>query len=308
VGLPTYSRPHYVRETVESLRAQIRQDFRVVISDNASPDGAGDAVRTFVKGLGDPRFTFVQQATNGGEYGQGRYLFEQAGDADYFCILHDDDLMSPHYLLRAVAALDAAPDAALFVANPWLFDGDGLPSPAQTRTYLRDHGRNRRSGLFPILDTHMASGFTPISGTVFRTAALRRSGFVDADCNGSFPFELNIFTRLGDIGATGWFDPEPLLGFRYHAGQLRNTLGLMANPQVVDTMLRILERRRYTGSPERRRRAIVARLHRARAQMRLEEGDRAAARAALRQALAANPLSPRAWTMRARLTLAGALT
>ncbi|NML09417.1 glycosyltransferase [Sphingobium sp. AR-3-1] len=306
MGVPTYNRPDFVREAVASLRAQSFRDFRVVVSDNASPGGVGDVVRAYVESLGDPRIRFVQQADNGGEYGQGRYFFEQAGDADYFCILHDDDLLSPAYLQRAVAALDAAPDAALFVANPWLFDADGRPSDAQSRAYRRAHRRGCRRGRFPILDTHMASGFTPISGTVFRTAALHRSGFVDADCHGNFPFELNIFTRLGDIGAVGWFDPDVLLGFRYHAGQLRNTLGLMANPQVVATMLRILERRRYSGAPERRRRAIVARLHCAQADMAMARGDPVAARVALDQACAANPLSPRAWAMRARLTLAGA--
>lgn len=306
MGIPTYDRPDLVRETVESLRAQSLRDFRAVVSDNASPDGVGDTVRAYVEGLGDPRIRFVQQPVNGGEYGQGRYLFGAAQDADYFCILHDDDLLSPHYLERAVAALDAAPDAALFVANPWLMEADGLPSPVMTTAYHRSHGRVRRKGgPFPILDTHMHSGFTPISGTVFRTDALRRSGFVDADCHGNFPFELNIFTRLGDIGATGWFDPETLIGFRYHGGQLRHTLGLMANPEVVGTMLRILERRRYDGAPERRRRAIVARLHRAQALMRLDEGDTEAARAALARACAANPFSPRAWAMRARLSLTG---
>ncbi|MBZ9646780.1 glycosyltransferase family 2 protein [Sphingobium sp. 3R8] len=308
MGLPTYDRPDYVREAVASLRAQSWRDFRAVVSDNASPGGGGDMVRTFVESLGDSRITFVQQAENGGEYGQGRYFFEQAGDAEYFCILHDDDLLSPAYFKRAVAALDAAPDAAVFVANPWLFDAEGRPSDAQSRAYRRTHRRARRRGRFPILDTHMGSGFTPISGTLFRTDALRRSGFVDADCHGNFPFELNIFTRLGDIGAVGWFDPDILLGFRYHPGQLRNTLGLMANPQVVATMLRILERRRYGGAPERRRRAIVARLHRAQAQMALAQGDPVAARAALAQACAANPLSPSVWAMRAHLRLAGAMT
>lgn len=290
-----------------SLTAQSLRDFRVLVSDNASPGGVGDVICDFVEGLGDPRITFVQQSINGGEYGQGRYLFDQAGNADYFCILHDDDLLSPVYLQRAMAALDAAPDAALFVANPWLMDEHGRPSQSQTLAYHRDHGRNRRrGGAFPILDTHMASGFTPISGTLFRTAALRRSGFVDADCHGNFPFELNILTRLGDIGATGWFDPQWLVGFRYHTASLRNTLGLMHNPHVVDTMLRILERRRYAGAPERRRRAIVGRLHRARAQMRLAQGDYSGALASLRQACAANPLSARAWSLRARLAIQGA--
>lgn len=290
---------------MESLRLQTLRNFRAVVSDNCSPGGAGERVRAYVERLGDPRIRFVAQPENGGEYGQGRYLFGEAGDADYFCILHDDDLLSPYYLERGVKALDAARAAALFVANPWLLDEHGQSSCAETMRYHREHGRTRRpAGLFPVLDTHMASGFTPISGTLFRTGALRRSGFVDADCFGNFPFELNIFTRLGDIGAMGWFDPELLVGIRYHSASLRNTLGLMHNPAVVGTMLRILERRHYSGAPERRRRAIVARLHRAQAEMLLGAGDVAAARHSLRLACAANPLSPRTWSLRARLSFA----
>ncbi|WP_265267896.1 glycosyltransferase family 2 protein [Sphingomonas lycopersici] len=297
--MPTFNRPDFVRETVASLRAQTFGYFRAIVSDNRSPDGAGDAVRAYVEGLGDRRIGFVEQPENGGEYGQGRYLFGAAGNADYFCILHDDDVLAPSYLQRAVAALDAAPDVALFVANPWVMDAAGTRLTLETYGYQRDHGRSRRErGRFPVLETHMASGFTPISGTVFRTAWLRRSGFVDQDCHGNFPFELNIMTRLGDIGATGWYEPDLLLGVRYHAGSLRNMLGLMRNPAVVGTMLRILERRQYSGAPERRRRKIVSRLYRAQADIALADGDRDEARANLRAACAANPLSPRAWGRR----------
>ncbi len=293
-----------MREAVESLRIQSFHYFRAVVSDNCSSGSVGEEVRAFIEGLGDPRISFVQQPENGGEYGQGRYLLEAARNADYFCILHDDDLLAPAYLRRAVKALDAAPQASLFVANPWLLDEHGHPSQPQTMVYHREHGRLRQqAGPFSILETHMESGFTPISGTLFRTADLHRSGFVDPDCHGNFPFELNIFTRLGDIGATGWFDPELMLGIRYHSGSLRNTLGLMHNPAVVGTMLRILERRHYEGAPERRRRAIVSRLHRADAQLRLEAGDLDGARAAIRRACDINPLSARAWSMRARLSL-----
>jgi Tfp pilus assembly protein PilF len=70
-------------------------------------------------------------------------------------------------------------------------------------------------------------------------------------------------------------------------------------------MLRILERRRYHGAPEWRRRAIVSRLHRAQADIALEQGDVRHARADLRAACTANPLSPRAWASRARLALRG---
>ncbi|AXJ97437.1 glycosyltransferase family 2 protein [Sphingomonas sp. FARSPH] len=293
-----------VRETVESLRAQSFGDFRAIVSDNCSPGDIADQLRAWVDALGDPRIRFVAQPANGGEYGQGRYLFAERGDADYFMILHDDDLLDPDCLAKGVATLDATPEAALFVADPRLIDVAGIVSPTLTAQYLHDHGRTARGeGLFPILDTHMATGLTPISGTLLRASAVARAGLVDEDCTGNFPFEMNVMMRLGDIGAQGWLSHETLLSVRYHDGSLRNTLGLMHNPAVIGTMMTLLERRRYDGMPEQRRRLILSRLHRARATLCWEAGDAAGGRAALRAACAYNPRSPKSWGLRALYAL-----
>lgn len=288
-----------VRETVESLRAQSFGDFRAVVSDNRSDGDTPDQLRAWITALGDPRIGFVAQPTNGGEYGQGRYLFGARGNARYFMILHDDDLLDREYLTKAVATLDARRDAALFVANPRLIDGAGKISADLTRSYRADHGRNAHStGLFPVLDTLMASGFTPISGTLFRASELARAGLVDEDCAGNFPFELNVMLRLGDIGAQGWLDDDTLLSVRFHDGSLRNTLGLMRNPAVIGTMTTLLERRRYRGQPERRRRLILSHLYRAHAALCWAAGDAAGSRAALRTACGYHPLSPKTWKLR----------
>ena len=293
-----------MKETVASIIGQSCEAYRVVVSDNGSEPEAAHDVRRFVEGLEDPRVTFVQQSVNGGEYGQGRYFLREAGDDEFFVIVHDDDLLEPQHLARAVAALKENPQASVYVANPLLVDETGQPSQTLTARYLRDHGRSDAAeGLFDMLTRHFATGFTPISGTLFRTADLHRSGFVDDDCFGNFPFEFNIMVRLGDIGAKGWFDPVQGLRVRYHDGQLRNTLGLMRNPDVVATMRRILERRSYSGFVERRRRQILSRLHRAEAEIAHARGDVAAARSWASQARCAYHLSPRAWLFSLRLML-----
>ena len=305
VGIPTLDRPEYVMQTVASLRAQRFGDWRAIVSDNGSDPETRDHIERAIMALGDPRIGFHRQPVNLGEYGQGRFLFALADDCELFMILHDDDVLLPDLLTRGVAALDAAPDAALYVADPWLIDRHGLRSATRTQTYRHDHGRDERSpGRFSILDTHLATGFTPISGTLFRTAALADAGLVDPDCHGNFPFECNVMLRLGDIGATGWFDPTPLIEVRYHAASLRNTLKLMDNPRVVRTMLTLFERRHYSGINERRRLALVSRLHRADALIRLREGDGKGSRAALADACRANPRSVKAWMMRPLVTLA----
>ena len=309
IGIPTFNRPAMALETIESVRASTLQDYRVVVSDNGSEKEAQDQVRRFVEGLGDPRFSFVVQPENGGEYGQGRYFFAQSQGTEFFTILHDDDLVDAGYLAMALDRLRSVPNAALLIANPRLIDEEGTISEGLTRDYLREHGRTDRStGLFPILEPLLETGFTPISGTVFRRAALVASGFVDEDCTGNFPFELNVLLRLGDIGSYGWFETQTMLSVRFHHGSLRNTLGLMNNRDVVGTMLKLLQRRNYEGKAETRRRILLSRLHRAMAEIHFRDGDRAAAKREVATACRIRPQSANAWKTRIKLSMGAMAT
>ena len=299
IGIPTFNRPELVRATIDSVRRQTYENFVVVVSDNCSDPAASAKVRDYVRELGDARFRFHRQPVNGGEYGQGRYFLKESEGADYVMIVHDDDVIAPDLLARSIALLSDRAEIALFVANCWVIDHDGQLSPGATRQYLADHGRcGRAAGTFDVLDNHLATGFTPISGTLFRRSALVESGFVDPAGTGNFPFECDLFLRLGDIGAKGWFTPAQLVSIRYHESSLRQTLKLMDNADVVRPMLRLLEQRRYGGWRERRRRVLVSRLQRADALIHLRNGQIALTRRLLAKACGSNPLSPRAWAAR----------
>jgi glycosyltransferase involved in cell wall biosynthesis len=304
IGIPTLNRPELVVETIESVRRQNFRDYRVIVSDNGSSAATVARVEAYVQGLGDARFTFHRQPENVGEYGQGRFFFAEAQDHEYFMILHDDDLAMPDYLARAIAALDANPGAAFFVANYYAMDRSGTLDPERTLWARHEHGRDAAAeGLIDVLDSHMRCGFTPISGTVFRRTALDASGFVDPDCFGNYPFETNIFLRLGEIGAKAWFCPEELLGIRFHPGSLRQ-LHLLHDPELVGSCLKIWTRRRFDGYPERRRKEVVSRLYRADALIKLRQRNMSAARLSLGRALRENPRSPRNWAMAPLILLA----
>ena len=141
------------------------------------------------------------------------------------------------------------------------------------------------------------SGFIPISGTLFRRTELEKSGFVDESMVGNFPFECDVFLRLGNAGASAWYQAEELIGFRFHPSSMRNYMKPLENRQVVNRMLYLFSSYRYDGAVERQRRAIVCRLHRANALMDLREGRSADARANLIAALKSNVRSLKTWTI-----------
>lgn len=305
IGIPTINRPQFVGETVNSVLSQTFTNFRLTVSDNCSVEEAVETVRQFVGSIEDDRVGFYAQSSNLGEYGQGRYFFNQAQDYDYFVILHDDDVLESDYLRQAVETLERNPDLSLFFANPDVIDEEGASSHEGTRDYLENHGRNRVvEGKVDILENYLMFGLSPISGTVFRMDTLRESGFVDGDGVGNFPFECDLFLRLGDIGARGWFAKKQLVGFRFHRSSMRNYINIYDNRNVVESMIKMFSERQYSSNLEAQRRRILCRLYRALALICLREGDIESSRSNIKMALRMKKTSPKTWMVAPLLFLA----
>ncbi len=308
IGIPTLNRPDFVQLAVESVRQQTFQDWRVVISDNASHPESAAAVRAFVEELGDPRIGYWAQPKNIREYGNCDWLFRQCRE-EYFVILHDDDLLEPAHLEAAIRRLDRNPDVVCFFANARMIDSDGVVSAERTSGYRRARGREGQpEGPMRILEPLMRTGFVPICGTVIRSAALHASGFVDDDCFGLWPFELNLLLRLGERDGRAWFATEELVRFRFHEGQMQRYQGIGADPVAVGMVLRILERRRYHGHAERLRRRLLSMFYNLQARIAVRRGDLEGCRRSLRRAIRINPLWSRHWPLAACAFLMPPLT
>ena len=296
IGIPTINRPDFVRETIASVLRQTYTHFEVIVSDNGSDAGVAENIIAFIDEIDDPRIRFCQQPENLGEYGQGRFFFGEAGSSEYFMILHDDDLLGETYLERAIERLDERCGCAFFISDAEIIDQFGERSDSARQKFLRDHGRlNTVQGEFSILEKHLDSGFAPISGTLFRTEALKKSGFVDERAIGNFPFECEVFLGLCDSGAIAWYQKEDLLVYRFHSNSLRHHSKLMENEAVVNSMIRIFSCREYLGPAERRRRKILGRLYRAKALISVRSGSFEQCRDHVKQSFKFNIWSIKLW-------------
>lgn len=308
IAIPTLNRPDFVRQAVQSVREQSFQDWRMVLSDNASRPEAAQSVRDFVQELGDPRISYWLQPKNIREYGNCCWLFEQCRE-DYFVVLHDDDLLEPAHIATAVQRLDGHPDVVCFFSDARLIDAQGVVSPERTRHYLRDRGREGHpGGPMRILEPLMKTGFVPISGTVFRHTALQASGFVDDDCFGLWPFELNLLLRLGERDGLGWYEREELVRYRFHPGQMQRYQGIGGDAVAIAMVLQILERRRYRGASEKLRRHVTSMFLNLQARIFARRGDMAGCRRSLRRAIRTNPWWLRHWPLAACAFVAPPLT
>ncbi|MGQ0552746.1 MAG: glycosyltransferase family 2 protein [Planctomycetota bacterium] len=316
VGLPTRNRPEWLREALDSVLAQDFGAVELLVSDDASEPAASEAARAYVERAARSGLRYVRHSEPLLESGQGAFLFGECR-AEYFVILHDDDRLDPDSLRRAVTMLDADPQLVCYVANPRLIDAAGTEQPAWTQRYLREHGRHTRApGPVPLLEALLSSGFVPLSGTVFRSAALRRAGLCDPGFRGNFPFEFNLLLRLGEqpVSALGvsaersgsavaqaGFDAATRLSVRFHDGSLRVTLRPWVNEFIVETLVRLLERRhfveRFGPRVERLRRRLLGYNLRRLAAIRLAQGRGAEARHCARRALRANVWSLSSWSL-----------
>jgi glycosyltransferase involved in cell wall biosynthesis len=121
IGIPTYGRPNYLAEAIESVRRQTVSSWRLTISEN----GAGsDYVAGIVEPHVSPRISYVKTGSNLGAARNATGLI-QTGSAPFVAVLNDDDRWDPDFLEQRIAFLEANPTCALVFSRCDFIDGTG---------------------------------------------------------------------------------------------------------------------------------------------------------------------------------------
>lgn len=128
VVIPCYNYGHYLDDAVKgALDDQEGIDVRVLIIDDASPDGSADIARQIAARY--PRVEVAAHASNKGHiatYNEG--LLDWA-DGDYTVLISADDRLTAGALRRAADLLDAHPEVGFAYGHPLHFQ-HGQPLPA----------------------------------------------------------------------------------------------------------------------------------------------------------------------------------
>jgi glycosyltransferase involved in cell wall biosynthesis len=147
--MPVYNGERYVAAAIESLLGQTCGDFELVISDNASTDATEAICRDYARR--DRRVRYVRQDRNLGGPANYRRVFE-LGSGEFQKWTNADDLWDATFIAKALAVLDAHPDAVLCYSRTEFIDATGAPagsydgdlellqdSPRERFRYLLDH-------------------------------------------------------------------------------------------------------------------------------------------------------------------------
>jgi hypothetical protein len=168
IGLPVYNGEPYFSQSMEALLSQDWGDFELLISDNASTDGTPDAAASFARR--DRRVRFMRQPVNLGAAPNFNVVFHMAS-APLFKWACADDTLAAGFLGRAVAELDAHPEAVICYGQISLIDGEGNSLGAYSQNLdLRDPDEAAR-----FRTARDFRGLMNVFQGITRTAALSRT-------------------------------------------------------------------------------------------------------------------------------------
>ena len=219
VVVMSYRRADLIGQTIDSLAAQQDLDrlvSAVFLADDCSPDDTvAVAQRHWKSSL---PLQLLTPSRNCGTWGNvNQAIARLAVEFDWVLLLHDDDLVKPHWLAEMRAAILAAPDDVGSVCSSWDVlgpDGSiavGEDNPAREREHVRGSADSVRRTL-------RIGCWWHFSGCAIRTAAFLDIGTFDPE-----------YRQCGDEQwlirglARGWgaiYIPRTLLVYRQHVGSL----------------------------------------------------------------------------------------
>jgi glycosyltransferase involved in cell wall biosynthesis len=193
VVIPVFNRPGAVRRAIESVLAQTRQDFEIIVVDDASTDGTPAAVTA----IGDPRVRVVRHERNlGGSAARNTGI--RSGSAPFVAFLDSDDEWMPDKLARQLEVFErsASTLALVYTGCVRVFaNGDVI-------RFIPRHDPNLTRSLL----TENVIGETSL-GMVRRSALEAIGGF---DENLPSCQDLDLWLRLSERFGVG-FIPEALV-------------------------------------------------------------------------------------------------
>jgi len=109
VVVPAHEAAAHLAATIDSVRAQTRTDWRLVVVDDGSRDTTGTIAAGFA--ARDARITCTAQPNAGVAAARNRGLLAAGPDVTHYLFLDHDDVLEPDALAVLGAALDADPAA-----------------------------------------------------------------------------------------------------------------------------------------------------------------------------------------------------
>jgi len=213
VCIPTFNRVNLLSGAIDSVLQQTYTDWEVIVCDDGSTDDTAEMMAT----LTDRRIRYLRHPQNIGKSNNMISGFE-AASGEYFIKFDDDDRLTPEFLTRTCAVL--ADDTIDFVSTDhWVIDIDNERDLAKTDANSQRWGRaDLPAGTIAnLLELAFIKQPMQIGATLFRRQTLQTVGYMRPNLQNCE--DNDLFVRLALAGAKGYYLPERLMEYRFHAEQ-----------------------------------------------------------------------------------------
>lgn len=205
-----YQTEAYLAETIESVLAQTRDDWELVVVDNGRSEQIAEIVQRYTH---DPRIRLIRQE-NRGIVG-GVMAAAAVARGRYFVVLDSDDAITPEFCARMGEVLDAHPGIDVLGCDAVCFADPGGHQLAHS--YLRSMGMKRP----PELDRRLTvadiiRGEQPYYSSAFRREAWEAVGGYETDSPKAE--DLSILLRMAVAGYDIRAVPDRLGRYRIREG------------------------------------------------------------------------------------------
>nr|WP_290223830.1 glycosyltransferase family 2 protein [Trichocoleus desertorum] len=219
VIIPTYNRPHYLKQAIASVIQQTYTNIEIIVSDDCSSEHPQPIIDTFQ----DARIRLRRNPTNLGIGWNATYAFKEA-QGKYVASLNDDDLWCPDFLEKLVPPLEAEPDLALAFCDYFIINSEGAIDDAETERHSQREKRHQlQAGIHqPFWELGL------IDRSVFAASAalIRREGLAWERLQEAGVFWDYYISYLACRSGRGaYYCPERLACYRVHAQSENMTSG-----------------------------------------------------------------------------------
>jgi glycosyltransferase involved in cell wall biosynthesis len=124
VCIPTYQRPKFLKEAIDSVLAQTLQPIEIVIGDDSRDDLTQKLVANIQKDCPIP-IVYTRHSPSLGQAENINFIYKIA-KADKIVLLHDDDLLMPNAIEDLHSCWDLHPDLVAAYGKQYIISEDGI--------------------------------------------------------------------------------------------------------------------------------------------------------------------------------------
>jgi glycosyltransferase involved in cell wall biosynthesis len=222
--ITVYNRERYLSEAIESVLAQTRQDFDLLIWDDGSTDNSVEIAKEYAKR--DRRIRVVAAEHQGRTPSLKEALAQTKGS--YIGLVDSDDLLAPTALEETAAVLEADPVVGLVYTDYMDIDRQGK---------VIGYGNRCR---VPYSKERLLIDFMTFHFRLMRRQVFEQVGGFDEAC--AYAEDYDLCLRLSEITQIRHIN-KPLYYYRSHQANITNQHQIRQAQDSCKAIGRALERR-----------------------------------------------------------------